>query len=30
MDSKSYQVDGWDVVEVAYGWDDISALLQTR
>ncbi len=27
MDEKSYQVDGWDVVEVAYGWERISALL---
>lgn len=30
LDEKSYQVDGWNIVEIAYGWDDISALLQTR
>jgi ribosomal protein S18 acetylase RimI-like enzyme len=27
MGEKGFQVDGWDVVEVAYGWETISTLL---
>jgi ribosomal protein S18 acetylase RimI-like enzyme len=28
VDERSYRVDGWDVVEVAYGWESILTLLQ--
>ncbi len=29
IDEKQYDVDGWDIIEAAYGWENLSSLLQT-